>query len=1023
MKKINLYLSMMLLALCGFATNAYAVAESEPNDVWNQADVITLGATGTGTAGLSQNQDWWRVTSAVDGKLTVNWTATNSLNIYCQIYDTLGVVQYASAYTSGSSLIEKDGLAAGTYYIKMIAFYSTEAPTYSFVPTWTTPAQLIDLEPNNTRAQAKTLPLNGSKTGHIGYVFNQVDDLEDWWKVTTNLDGKLEWTITVNNSGNNVYAQLYDNNGTTLFGGGYTSGTATYSIDGLSAGTYYIKIRNFYTTEYAPYTISNNLVLPPVINDIEPNGLYTQALTIAINDSAVGHIGYYYNNLDDTLDWYKTTTTLEGRIDIRMRVLNGGNNVYMELFEGNGTTFLTGGYTSSDGTWSKDGLAAGTYYIRVRTFYNSEFAPYKMNVNLIPAIVTIDTEPNGTRALAKTINVNDSITGHIGYSNYLLKDTFDYRKITLTQYGTLAWKLNVLNGQNVYAELFDNNGTTKLEGSYTSSTATYSRPDLAPGTYYLRIRNFYNYEFSPYALKTSFVAVGTDAEPNGTQATASTLPLNATSNYCVGYLYNGVRDTNDWHKVILPHDGKLSITLTGNIYNTYLEVYAENGTTNLYSQYTTAGTLNWTKDNAAGTYYVKVKQFYTQYYSTYQLTAAHTTNNNNDGEPNKYAKQGALICGYATKAGNIGYTSGTGTVDNTDWFKLGYYTGAPLVINIAKVARTWDGNGNADVKYYLYKDTTAAPVDTAVMNGATGYTKSYAALTNGAYYIKMLRTAGYGGYTINAQYKDTCSHTVALVKSAGGSLCSKGSLTYYITRGRAPYSVQLYKDGAVYGAAVSTSDTARYTLLPPGNYYCRVKGNGAITYYVQSSSKAISPKPQATNATGITKNQATITWTSLACVDGYIVSYKKSTDVTFKNDTLPAGSIADTLKSLAASTIYNYKVQSFHKVGNSYYKGSFSTLKSFTTLAAREGEYTAMVINDNRLNIYPNPATSVLNLDINSDEVLTATITNSLGQTIKAIQIYANGTLSIDIADLKSGIYSLQLSNGNQLQSATFIKE
>nr|MBK9653432.1 hypothetical protein [Bacteroidota bacterium] len=167
------------------------------------------------------------------------------------------------------------------------------------------------------------------------------------------------------------------------------------------------------------------------------------------------------------------------------------------------------------------------------------------------------------------------------------------------------------------------------------------------------------------------------------------------------------------------------------------------------------------------------------------------------------------------KAGNIGYTSGTGTVDNTDWFKLGYYTGAPLVINIAKVARTWDGNGNADVKYYLYKDTTAAPVDTAVMNGATGYTKSYAALTNGAYYIKMLRTAGYGGYTINAQYKDTCSHTVALVKSAGGSLCSKGSLTYYITRGRAPYSVQLYKDGAVYGAAVSTSDTASYALLPP----------------------------------------------------------------------------------------------------------------------------------------------------------------------------------------------------------------
>ncbi|MBL0051012.1 MAG: hypothetical protein IPP29_05510 [Bacteroidetes bacterium] len=113
MKKINFYLSMMLLALCGYATNAYAVAESEPNNTWNQADVITLGATGTGTAGLASEEDWWRVTSAVDGKLTVNWTATNAIFVYCQIYDTLGVVLYANAYTNSSSVIEKDGLGAG----------------------------------------------------------------------------------------------------------------------------------------------------------------------------------------------------------------------------------------------------------------------------------------------------------------------------------------------------------------------------------------------------------------------------------------------------------------------------------------------------------------------------------------------------------------------------------------------------------------------------------------------------------------------------------------------------------------------------------------------------------------------------------------------------------------------------------------------------------------------------------------------------------------------------------------------
>src|SRR5205085_1759628 len=135
MKKIKLSsLLIMLLCIMGFSQLALAVNESEPNDAWNQSNVITLGAIGNGTAGLNQNQDWWRVTSSTDGKLTVNYTATNGLYLYCQIYDTLGVLQFStgSGYTNGSSVLNVDGLSAGTYYIKFFAYYTGEAPNYSF---------------------------------------------------------------------------------------------------------------------------------------------------------------------------------------------------------------------------------------------------------------------------------------------------------------------------------------------------------------------------------------------------------------------------------------------------------------------------------------------------------------------------------------------------------------------------------------------------------------------------------------------------------------------------------------------------------------------------------------------------------------------------------------------------------------------------------------------------------------------------------------------------------------------------
>ena len=486
MKNLKLTLTMMCFMLLGIAQHAWAVAETEPNNTWNQANVITLGANGTGTAGLSQNQDWWRVTSTTDGKLTINFTATSGLFVRCDVYDTLGTpAVFTGSYTNGSTSFNVDGLAAGTYYIVLYAYYTTEAPTYSFTPTWTTPAQANDSEPNQTRALAKTLTLNGATTGHVGYLYKNQRDTIDWYKLTTNKDGRIDWTITSAN-GLFVWATLYDNDGTTALAPSntYTSGTGSWSVEGLAVGTYYIAVYCYYNNQFVPYTLANSLVLPAVVVDAEPNGTKAQALNINLGDSAVGHVNYYYNHSRDTADWYKVTTTLDGQLNYSIQTYSG-LYVWVTLYDNDGVTPLHAAntYTNSFGNWSDDGLAAGTYYLKVYSYYPNEYEPYKIKVSQTITPVTIDAEPNGTRATATVINLNDSITGHVGYYYNHLRDTFDYRKITLTAYGKLNWTISSQNGHYMYALLYDNNATTLLGGNYTNGTVSYSVDGLAPGTY------------------------------------------------------------------------------------------------------------------------------------------------------------------------------------------------------------------------------------------------------------------------------------------------------------------------------------------------------------------------------------------------------------------------------------------------------------------------------------------------------------------------------------------------------------
>ncbi len=273
-------------------------------------------------------------------------------------------------------------------------------------------------------AQGGTLALNSSVNGTI------TSATPDVYTITTTSDGLVRLTLSTTNP-TDLYVTLYDNNGTTAVSGtaeSYNNSTVTVVADGLAAGTYKAIITP-YSTDYGAYTLSDSLFTAPLANDVEPNGTRSTALTLPLNGGKTGHVGYYYNNMRDTADWYKVTTTANGMLRVYLTTDSGSVysttstnplDVNLTLYDNDGASILGfievfNGSAGTSNLITADGLAPGTYYIKVQPFSTNEFANYKLSDTLFTATLANDVEPNGSAATAVTLPVNGGTTGNVGY--------------------------------------------------------------------------------------------------------------------------------------------------------------------------------------------------------------------------------------------------------------------------------------------------------------------------------------------------------------------------------------------------------------------------------------------------------------------------------------------------------------------------------------------------------------------------------------------------------------------------------
>lgn len=907
--------SILLIVLFFCAWYAATAAETEPNNTPAQANTLALNGNNSGAISTTTDIDWFKVTTNADGQLNINFTVSNGIYMWCEIFDNNGTTSLKREYTASSYTVSRDGLAAGTYYIKLYPYYTAEKPVYSLSSSLTVPAQANDVEPNGTRAQAKVLPLNGSKTGHINYLYNSVRDTLDWYEVTTNADGRLRLTVSSAN-GDNVWAYLYDNDGITELAKGYTAGTENVvNRDGLAAGTYYVKIKTYYDDEFAPYTLSDSLFSPTEPNNTEPDSTRALAATLPLNGKKTGHVNYYYNNHRDSVDWYKVTTNADGRLRLTMQSGNG-QNVWAYLFDNDAKTLLASGYTSGNAiVVNRDGLAAGTYYVRVNTYYTYEWAPYTLSDSLFKPAQANDAEPNNSRAEALTLPVNSSVTGHTNYYYKKVKDTADWYKLTTASDGMITINIQSHNGNNVWAYLYDNDGTTLLDSKYTAGTISYSYDGLKAGTYFVRVKTYYdNTEFAPYTLgnTVSYYTNDNDTEPNNSFSKAKTLLSNRTGTGHVNFYYNGSSDEVDYHKI--------NYTGSGNL------------------------TLVFSQQNRF-----------------------------------KY-----------------------GSADAT-WFQV-------------------------------FKDTNAAPISTGYYYTTSGDI-NLTNLTQGYYYIKVFTYyTGKGLYFSSYSIKNifTQGNKAKIVTQSYGAPTgcdSTGTITYKLSKSRAPYRVQLYRFGSPYGNQVTVNKTTvTINNLPPGVYYATVYGDGA-TDPAKGISDTVTfrpPVPAGLTATSIQATQARLNWTAISCADYFSIQYRVQGTATWTTKKTTGNVLFYVLKNLTALTNYEWRIAAIDTGKGMQATSAYSSIASFKTKASSlsgDDNAESISIAGNDLNVAsivvaPNPATNyfIIKYKAMVKGKVTAILFGTSGKpvwTSGALNAEALNNKQVNVSQFAGGTYFLKVTDGN----------
>ncbi len=80
-------------------------------------------------------------------------------------------------------------------------------------------------------------------------------------------------------------------------------------------------------------------------------------------------------------------------------------------------------------------------------------------------------------------------------------------------------------------------------------------------------------------------------------------------------------------------------------------------------------------------------------------------------------------------------------------------------------------------------------------------------------------------------------------------------------------------------------------------------------------------------------------------------------------------------------------------------------------------------ITQTALNVFPNPATAQLNIQLPSNETGVIRVFNANGQLVRSLNNFNNGLVQVNISDFANGVYNVQYQNESETRNQLFVKQ
>ena len=859
-------------------TPADYVNDPEPNNTWERAYQIESGNPQHGhlgykRAGSRDEEDWFKIVVPDEGTVTFTTHASGKLRLY-----TLGMYTLNGDGTGVNFRNDKnmDGngrdttivytvpdCKPGTYYIRLRR--GSEYGSYRLTYLFTASSYGQDYPDNDTWDKAKDLALNISSEGRLGYNFHNNTDVEDWYKIVVPDEGKLTFTTKSETTLRLYTLGMYTPNGESTnvdfrndknMDGGGKDTTIVYEVPDCKPGIYYIRLRR--GSGYGGYQLINKFTANAYSLDATDNETWDKAQDMELDIPIDGRLGYNYHNNTDAEDWFKIEVPEEGKLtfttksDQTLRLYTLG--MYTPNADNTGVNFrndknMDGVNRDTTVVYEVPDVSIGTYYVRLRR--GSGYGGYRLTCYFTSHADEADPEPNDTWQEAMPLKSGPTITGQLGYNYHNSTDTEDWYRIDVPKEGSVVFSTKTETTLRLYTlGMYTLNGDStgvnfrndkNMDGGGIDTTVVYEVPDCKPGTYYVRLRRDSGY--GTYALQYVHNpnAHANDPEPNDLWELGTVIESGATQEGCLGYNFHNNTDAEDWFKIELPDEGKVTFAATAEttlrLYTLGLYVPKDDGVVFRCDKNMDAANQDTTivyeiPDCKPGTYYVRLRCG--SGYGGYNLDYTFTPNSHGqDNLDNDTWDKANLIENNTMQPGRFGYNYHNNT-DGEDWFKI-------VLPDEGKVTFA----ATAETTLRLYTLGLYVPKDNGVVfrcdknmdaaNQDTTIVYEIPDCKPGTYYVRLRGGSGYGGYNLgytftpNSHGQDNLDNdTWDKANVIENNTMQPGRLGYNYHNDTDDYDwfkIELPDEGKVTFAATAETTLRLYTL---GLYVLKDDGNGVI---------------------------------------------------------------------------------------------------------------------------------------------------------------------------------------------------